>query len=123
MVVSSEYTAFLIEMLTPLGSVTSRRMFGGAGLFADGLMFGLIADDVLYLKVDDENRAAFEEEGMGPFTYETKAGKRGVMSYWQVPERLFDEPDEFVHWARDAVSVAMRADAAKPPSQRKKQSK
>lgn len=119
MAVSSEYTDFLIEMLAPLGPVASRRMFGGAGLFADGLMFGLIANEILYLKVDDENRPAFEAEGMQPFSYDTKAGKRGVMSYWQVPERLFDEPDEFVVWARDAVSVAMRADAAKPKSKRK----
>jgi DNA transformation protein len=119
MAVSNEYTQFLIEMLVPLGPVKSRRMFGGSGLFADGLMFGLIANEVLYLKVDDQNQPAFEAEGMEPFTYETKAGKRGVMSYWQAPERLFDEPDEFVSWARDAVSVALRADAAKPPSQRK----
>ncbi len=119
MAVSSEYLDFLIEMLVPLGPVKSRRMFGGSGLFADGLMFALIANEVLYLKADEQTQPAFEAEGMEPFTYETKAGKRGVMSYWQVPERLFDEPEEFVSWARDAVSVALRADAAKPPSQRK----
>ncbi len=119
MATHSEYTDFLLELLHPLGPVTARRMFGGAGLFADGLMFALIADDVVYFKVDDQNRPAFEAEGMNPFTYESKAGKRGVMAYWQVPERLFDEPDEFVAWARNAVSVALRADAAKPPSQRK----
>ena len=119
MAVSSEYLEFLIDMLVPLGPVKSRRMFGGSGLFADGLMFALIAKEVLYLKADEQTRPAFEAEGMEPFTYETRAGKRGVMSYWQVPEHLFDEPEEFVTWARDAVSVALRADAAKPPSQRK----
>ena len=119
MAVSSEYLEFLIDMLVPLGPVKSRRMFGGSGLFADGLMFALIANEVLYLKADEQTRPAFEAEGMEPFTYETSAGKRGVMSYWQVPERLFDEPEECVTWARDAVSVALRADAAKPPSQRK----
>ena len=119
MAVSSEYLEFLIDMLVPLGPVKSQRMFGGSGLFADGLMFALIANEVLYLKADEQTRPAFEAEGMEPFTYETRAGKRGVMSYWQVPERLFDEPEEFVTWARDAVSVALRADAAKPPSQRK----
>ncbi|MGD1934974.1 MAG: TfoX/Sxy family protein [Candidatus Phaeomarinobacter sp.] len=119
MAVSSEYLDFLLEMLGPLGPVKSRRMFGGSGLFADGLMFALIANEVLYLKVDEQTQPAFEAEGAEPFTYETKAGKRGVMSYWQVPERLSDEPEEFVTWARDAVSVALRADAAKPPSQRK----
>ncbi|WP_428481752.1 TfoX/Sxy family protein [Pyruvatibacter mobilis] len=121
MPVSADYTDFLIEMLAPLGPVTSRRMFGGAGLFADGLMFGLIVNDVLYFKVDGENRAAFEEEGMEVFSY-ARSGKQASLSYWRVPERLFDDPEEFVDWARDAMSVALRADAAKPPSQRKKQS-
>ena len=121
MPVSADYTDFLIEMLAPLGPVKSRRMFGGAGLFADGLMFGLIVDDVLYFKVDGENRAAFEDEGMEIFSY-ARSGKQASLSYWRVPERLFDDPDEFVDWARDAMSVALRADAAKPPSQRKKHS-
>lgn len=120
MPVSSDYTSFLLELAAPLGPVTSRRMFGGVGLFADGLMFGLVVDDVLYFKVDDENRPAFESEGMEVFSYERSGGKRASLSYWRVPERLFDEPEEFVDWARDAVSVALRADAAKPPSQRKK---
>lgn len=117
---SSEYVNFLVETLAPLGPVAARRMFGGTGLFADGLMFGLLSsDEVLYFKVDEHNQPAFEAEGMGPFAYGKKSGRPGVMAYWQVPERLFDQPDEFVVWARDAISVALRADAAKPPSQRK----
>lgn len=119
MAVSSGLTDFVKELMAPLGPVSARRMFGGAGIFADGLMIALIAGDVLYLKADDRNRPAFEAEGCAPFTYEAKNGKRAVMSYWQVPERLFDEPDEFAAWARDALGAALRADAAKPASKRK----
>jgi DNA transformation protein len=118
--VSAEYRDYLLEALEPLGGVSARRMFGGAGLFKDGLMFALIADDVLYLKADDANRPDFETAGQGPFVYEAKGGKRGVMSYWQTPDELFDEPDDLVDWALRAFDAALRADAAKPPSQRKR---
>ena len=119
MAVSSEFTDYLKELMAPLGPVTVRRMFGGAGLFADGLMFALIADDVLYLKADAASRALFEAEGLSPFVYTARGDKRAVMSYWQAPERIFDDPEEFVTWAREALSAAFRADAAKPPGRRK----
>lgn len=119
MAVSSDFADHVTELMAPLGPVTVRRMFGGAGIFADGLMFALIADDVLYFKADDHNRPAFEAENLGPFTYEVKTGKQTVMSYWQAPERLFDDADAFTEWAREALSAALRADAAKPKSKRK----
>lgn len=119
MAVSSDYADYIKELMAPLGPVTVRRMFGGAGVFADGLMFALIAGDTLYFKADDESRGRFEAEGLAPFTYEAKNGKRAVMSYWQAPDRLFDDPDAFASWAREALSVALRADAAKPASRRK----
>ncbi len=68
MAVSSEYKAFVAEQLEPLGPVTTRNMFGGAGVYLDGLMFGLIANETLYFKVDDRNRVDYESEGLGPFT-------------------------------------------------------
>ena len=69
-------------------------MFSGAGIFADGLMIALVVDGVIYLKADDSNVAAFEREGLAPFSYKTQDGKRAVTSYWRMPERLYDEPDE-----------------------------
>ena len=100
--------AHLTDVLRPLGGVTARRMFGGAGIFRDGLMFGLIADEVLYLKADTETVADFEAEGLGPFTYGTKNGDRILTSYWRAPERLVDDDDEMRLWCRRAAEVATR---------------
>jgi len=105
----------LEEMLAPLGPVLVKRMFGGGGLFLDGTMFGLIADGALYLKADEATRPRFEAEGMTPFTYQKKSGQTTIMSYWQAPERLLDEPDELVDWARQAVIAAQRARQSRRP--------
>jgi len=97
------------ELFSVFGIVAVRRMFGGAGIYADGTMFGLVADGVIYLKADERNAPAFERENLPPFTYETKDGKRGVMSYRRMPERLYDDPDELATWARDALTAAQRS--------------
>ena len=97
------------ELFSTFGVVAVRRMFGGAGIYADGTMFGLVADGVIYLKADELNAPAFEREHLPPFTYETRDGKRGVMSYRRMPERLYDDPDELVTWARDALAAAQRS--------------
>ncbi|WP_417520108.1 TfoX/Sxy family protein [Minwuia sp.] len=120
MAVSTEFQDHLLELLEPMGGVSARRMFGGAGLFKSGLMFALIADEVVYFKVDDSNRLEFEDRGMGPFVYETKNGRQTIMGYWQMPDDLYDDPDEMNAWAMKAFDVALKADAAKPPSQRKR---
>ena len=101
--------AHLMDVLRPLGGVTAKRMFGGAGLFRDGLMFGLVSDEVLYLKADVETVADFEAEGLGPFTYGTKNGDRVLTSYWRAPEHLLDDDDEMRAWCRRAAGVATRA--------------
>ncbi len=95
----------LREALDALGGIQVRRMFGGHGLFQDGLMFALISDDVLYLKADATTQPDFEAEGMLPFTYERRDGKTTVMSYWRAPERLLDETDELQEWASRAISA------------------
>ncbi len=118
MAVSAEFLEFISDQLEGFGPVDVKRMFGGAGIFREGLMFGLIADECLYLKVDDKTKPDFETEDSGPFLYE-KNGKAMEMAYWRLPERLYDDPEEFTEWARHAFSAALRADAAKPPSQRK----
>ncbi len=116
---ASEFVTFLEDMFAPLGDVRFRGMFGGVGIFRESLMIALVADDILYFKVDDETIPAFEAEGCGPFVYHAK-GKPMAMSYWRAPDRLFDEPDVFAEWAEDATAVARRADAAKPKKQSKR---
>ncbi|MFL6807506.1 MAG: TfoX/Sxy family protein [Bradyrhizobium canariense] len=96
------------ELFSVFGVVAVRRMFGGAGIYADGIMFALVADGVIYLKADELSTPAFERENLPPFTYETKDGKRGVMSYRRMPARLYDDPDELATWARAALTAAQR---------------
>ena len=114
------FADFLKEQMAGFGPVTVKRMFGGAGIYRDGLMFALVADDVLYLKADDASKAGFEAEGLGPFVYEAKGGKKAVMSYWRAPERVFDDVDEMAEWCRSAYATALKAAKAKPPAKRKR---
>ena len=90
-----------------------RRLFGGAGLYADGVMFAILSKNVIYLKADDATRAAFEQEGCAPFSYQAMGGQRAIMSYWRMPERLYDDPDELATWAERALAVARRASEPK----------
>jgi len=101
----------LEDLFAPLGGVSMRKMFGGVGVFKDGIMFGLVADDALYLKADESTAPAYEAEGRGPFVYEMR-GRSGTMPYWRLPDRLYDEPDDFHDWAEMAFAVARRT--AKP---------
>jgi len=102
-----------VELFAPVDGVTLRRMFGGLGVFRRGIMFALVSDDILYLKADDANLAAFKAEGSGPFVYDGM-GKPHAMPYWRVPDRLLDEPEEFRDWALAAFAVAERTRTAKP---------
>jgi DNA transformation protein and related proteins len=111
MVASDSFAEFLREQLAPLGRVTTRRMFGKTGVFCGGVMFGMVTDNMLYLRVDDHNRAAFEEaQSAPPLNYEKK-GSTIDLSFWRAPERLFDEPDELVTWAQLALAAARRVAA------------
>jgi DNA transformation protein and related proteins len=120
MSLSADFADFLKDQLAGVGPVAVRRMFSGAGLFLDGLMFGLVIDDVLYFKTGPEGRARFEAEGLKPFSYATKTGRHTLTSYWQAPGRCLDDPDEMIDWATRAVAEARRAAAAKAPSARRK---
>jgi DNA transformation protein len=100
---------FLTELFSGFGAIAVRRMFSGAGVFADGLMIALVVDGVIYLKADDSFVPLFEREGQTPFSYQTRDGKRTLNSYWRMPERLYDEPDELAEWARLALAAARRA--------------
>jgi DNA transformation protein and related proteins len=108
MVASDTFADFLREQFTPLGRVTMRRMFGKTGVFCDGVMFAMVTENTLYFRVDDQNRATFKEAAsFPPLNYEKK-GCVIDLSFWRVPERLFDEPDELVTWARAALAAARR---------------
>ncbi|MEX0753126.1 MAG: TfoX/Sxy family protein [Xanthobacteraceae bacterium] len=102
------------------GPVTVRRMFGGAGIYAGDTMFALMADGIIFLKADERAIPTFEQEGLTPFTYSAKKGNRVVMSYWRMPDRLYDDPDELARWAKDALAAARRAAVSQP---RRKSSK
>ena len=120
MAVSAEYRDYVRDLLAPFGGVSIRGMFGGAGIFRDDLMFGLIIDDQIYLKVDDHNRAQFEAAGQGPFLFERKDGRIMSMSYYLIPDSLYDDADELAEWAKHAFAAAQRGAAKKSPRRRKK---
>lgn len=109
MAVSPEFIEHLHELLGRLGPLQVKKMFGGASLQADGVAFGLVFGETLYLKVDDANRAAFEDVGSGPFTYEMKDGRTGSLGYWSLPEAALDDSEEAVRWARLGLEAAYRA--------------
>ena len=100
---------FIRDLFSEFGPVQVRRMFGGAGIYVDGVMFALVAREVLYLKADSVLSERFSAEGCGPFEYATKSGKRALTSYWRLPDRLYDEPGELAGWARRSLSLAQRA--------------
>jgi len=97
------------DLFAGFGPVDVRRMFGGVGVFVDGRMMALVSRDVIYLKADSATIQQFEREGQAPFSYATKNGEHKLTSYWRMPERLYDDPDELARWARDAHAVALRA--------------
>lgn len=104
----NEFVSHVLEMLEPLGPVSARRMFGGYGIYLDRSMFALVADDTLYLKVDDRSRGEFEAAGLEPFRY-TKKGKSFQMSYHAAPEDALEDAELLREWARKAVDAAFRA--------------
>jgi DNA transformation protein len=122
MAVSESLVVLLQEHLESLGRITLKRMFSGAGVYCDGVIFGLILRDTLHFKVDDSNRAAYAAEGMEPFSYQAQGRTRQIGAYWRVPERLFDEPEEMRDWARAALAAGRRATAGKKPKKRRRRS-
>ena len=103
---SESFQDFIRDQLAAFGPVTIRNMFDSAGIYADGVMFAILTDDTLYLKANETTVPAFEAEGMAPFTY-TRDGRAPVaMSYWEVPLRLLEEPEELAIWAREAHGIS-----------------
>jgi DNA transformation protein and related proteins len=107
MSISDEFVDYVIDQLSEWGQVTARKMFGGAGLYRDGVMFGLIADDIAYLKVDDSNRKNFEGAGAEPFTY-TEKGKTITMSFYEIPADVLENPAVLAEWAKCSFNIARK---------------
>lgn len=114
------FREFLRDLMEPLGGIAFRKMFGGLSIYQDGLVFALEIGGSLYFKVDDQTRDRFVAEDCPQFEYTTKDGRTNQMSYWRAPERLYDEPDEFIEWCRAAIGVARRADTAKAEQKTRK---
>lgn len=106
MPVSADFLTYILEQLSGMRTVVSRRMFGGVGLYCDGLFFGLIDDDVLYLKVDDSNRSDYTARGMEAFR-PFKDKPLYSMTYFQVPAEVLEDAEQLVEWSRKACAVAL----------------
>jgi DNA transformation protein len=104
---------FLIDLFSAFGPVSLRRMFSGYGVSVDGTTFALVLRGMVHLRVDEQTVAGFEAEGVKPFQYETRGKTITVGSYWQLPARLYDDPEELAGWARAALGAAERASASK----------
>lgn len=115
MTVSADYLQYVLDQLQALGGVSSRRMFGGAGLYCDELFFGLISDDTLYLRVDDSNRGDFTTRGAAPFRPYADRPELS-MSYFEAPADVLDDARQLAEWARRSVAVAQRA----PPGRKRR---
>ncbi|HEY5048073.1 MAG TPA: TfoX/Sxy family protein [Rhizomicrobium sp.] len=114
-----EYRAWLIDLFAPLGDVSIKRVFGFDGLYLSETMFGLAVEECLYFKADEDSRKPYARENSTALTYVARSGENVVMSYWEIPERLYDEPEELVAWARRAHDVASRSPTAKRRQARK----
>lgn len=109
MATTAGFLSFVVELFSPWATVETKRMFGGAGILRDGRMFGLIADDQIYLKVNDASRLAFEAAGSTPFVFVSKGGQGIAMSYWTLPPEALDDVDTLKTWADRAWAAAGKA--------------
>lgn len=113
MSVSPSFRTFVLDQLgRRVPGVRGRSMFGGVGIYSRELFFALIADDILYFKVDESNRPEFESRGMGPFRPYGEDGE--VMQYYRVPDELLEDPESLGRWAEQAIGVARRAKGRSP---------
>jgi DNA transformation protein len=111
----SEFVEHVVETMRRFGQVDAKSMFGGWGLYRDGVIFALIAEDTLYLKTDAENRADFDARGLGPFVFVQKDGDTIATSYCRAPEDALESPDAMAEWARLGYAAALRTAAKKRP--------
>ena len=113
MALSKEFQAFAEELLHELGPIQIKRMFGGAAAYRDGLIFALLDDDAIWIKVDDQNEATFADQGLPRITYPMKDGRIMDMAYRRLPDSALDDPSEAARWARLGLEAALRKPAKK----------
>ena len=118
MAVSKDFSAYVVELFEGLGPIRIKPMFGAAGVYAHDLFFAVIDDDTLYLKVDAEIEARFQQAGSEPFVYKTRDGAEISMGYWRAPEAALEDPDEALSWARLSLDAAARKKASKGKKKR-----
>ena len=119
---SADFVAHVLELSKPQARMSSRAMFGGHGIYADGVIVAIVVDDTLYLKCDDANRGEFEALGLEGFIYVTKEGERHAMNYRRAPDEALDSAPALRPWLRSAIGAALRAAGvkrAKRPSPRR----
>ncbi len=117
MAVGDDFRDFVLEQLATAGQVTARSMFGGIGLYLDGLFFALIDDDTLYFKVDDSTRARYEKAGSKPFCPFPDRPDQ-AMGYWQVPAEVLEDSEELARWARESMGIALAKRRMRPARRR-----
>lgn len=122
MSVSDDFRRFVLEQLAAAGRVTDRRMFGGVGLYLDGLFFALIDDDALYFKTDDAGRARYQRAGSRPFCpFPDRPDWQ--MGYWEVPADVLEDAEQLAAWAREAQAVALASKKTRAPARRRKRAR
>ena len=112
------YIEYLQELLDPLGIISNKKMFGGHGVYCNGVIVGLVIDETLYLKVDEQSSEFFSKEGCEPFVYQSKA-KQVAMSYWSVPDEAMESCEQMQPWAKLAYAAAQRKAAKTAPKKKK----
>ncbi|WP_428149372.1 TfoX/Sxy family protein [Brevundimonas sp.] len=110
-----DFGEWVREHFAALGPLEIKRMFGAGAVYAHGLIFALLDDGIVWLKVDEINEPLLQAAGSRQFTYPTKDGETMTMAYWSLPEPALDDPDEAVDWARQSIDAALRKAAAKKP--------
>jgi DNA transformation protein len=111
---SKDYVEYVLELMRPAGRASARAMFGGHGIYVDGMIVGIVDDDVLYLKTDTETRAAFVARDLVPFRYATKKGDVEITSYYRPPDEALESPAEMREWLRLALAAALRSASRTP---------
>ena len=120
MAYEASFGEWVQEHFAGLGPLTIKRMFGGAAVYADGLIFALLDDGVVWMKADEQNEPTLREAGARQFTFPMKDGVMMPMAYWSLPDPALDDPDEAVRWARMSMEAALRKAATKKPRKPKK---
>ncbi len=105
------------DLFAEFGPIKLKRFFGGEGIYAGDAMIGMVFDDIVYFKTDEETRKLFAAEKTEPFSF-MKGGERVVTTWFALPDRLYDDPEELARWARAALEVARAAPAARKKRER-----